>query len=120
MNLRQLNQPTGASPLHLNNKELRRELAYADAIIANIESIIIDEQKGCLEAMNVINAGANSSDPFRSEARKQAMHRTAKKHDYLKIALIALCILLSVAWYSTQQDHDLLMAQLGGHHGSIN
>ena len=104
-------QPTGASPLHLNNKELRRELAYADTIIANIESIIIDEQKGCLEAMNAINANATSSDPFRSESRKRVMHRITPKRDYLKIILIALCILLGFAWYTAQLDRDLLMQQ---------
>lgn len=115
-------QPTGASPLHLNNKELRRELAYADTIIANIESIIIDEQKGCLEAMNAINANATSSDPFRSESRKRVMHRITPKRDYLKIILIALCILLGFAWYTAQQERDFFMQQTakGGHHGSIH
>lgn len=112
MNLFTKTQRTGASPLHLNNKELRRELIHADAIIANIESIVIDEQKSCLEAMNVINASATSSDPFRSEARKQAMHRTTKKHDYLKIALVTLCILLGFAWYSAQLERDLYMAEI--------
>lgn len=115
-------QPTGASPLHLNNKELRRELAYADTIIANIESIIIDEQKGCLEAMNAINANATSSDPFRSESRKRVMHRITPKRDYLKIILIALCILLGFAWYTAQQERDFFMQQTaqGGHHGPIH
>lgn len=115
-------QPTGASPLHLNNKELRRELAYADTIIANIESVIIDEQKRCLEAMNAINAGTTASDPFRSESRKRVMHRITPKRDYLKIILIVLCIFLGMAWYTAQQERDFVMQQAaqGGQHGSVN
>ena len=99
---------TGASQLQLDNTELRRELVHAHAIISNIEGIIIEEQRDMLVMMNALNAYTTSDDPFRSQARRCAMHRIKPRHDYNKWALMLLVIVLSIAWGSVARTNQQL------------
>ncbi|MDN3441071.1 hypothetical protein QL898_05460 [Psychrobacter sp. APC 3279] len=86
---------TGASQLHLDNTELRRELIHADIIIANARMAMEWREEDLCADMNAINAQAKPSDPFRSAARHQAMHRITPKCDYVKLFLFIATLLLS-------------------------
>lgn len=120
MNLRQLNQPMGASPRHLDVRELHLELRRAQKTIEIAAAMMPLDQASKLHKALVVNKIVEDEDWLGCNARHIALNRTTPCRDHFKIFLIALCILLSVACYSVQQDYGLLIEQLGGHHGSIN
>ena len=102
MILHQSNQPTGASPRHLNVRELHRELRRANQIIDTAATKMSVRQKRHLHTVLAINKVVEDEDIL----------GTKPKPDYLKVMLIALCILLGWAWYTAQQDCDLFMQQI--------
>ena len=85
----------GASPLHLNNKELRRELHRADVIIMTAVSAMSAQQQKVLE-LTLINCHTTErADPLAEDTRLQAMHRITPKCDYVKLFLFIATLLLS-------------------------
>lgn len=87
----------GASPLHLNNKELRRELYRADVIILTALSLMHAHQQQTLKYQLERCHTTEASDPLAEETRMQAMHRiTAKcEFDYIKLFLFTATLILS-------------------------
>ena len=101
----------GASPLHLNNKELRRELHRANVIIMTAVSAMSAQQQKVLE-LTLINCHTTErADPLAEDTRLQAMHRITPKRDYSKLALIVLALILGLAWISTQTEMQILQAE---------
>lgn len=85
----------GASPLHLNNKELRRELYRADVIILTALSMLDIEQHTMLERKLIDCHVTDDQDPLADSARLQAMHRITPKCDYVKLILWIAALILS-------------------------
>ena len=102
----------GASPLQLNNKELRLELRRADVIIMTAVSLLSTRQQADLEDQLIDCHITDDADPLADTARLQAMHRITPKCNYHGIMLIILALVLGVAWYSVQADNQLLRAEL--------
>ena len=102
----------GASQLHLNNKELRRELYRADVIILTALSLMHSHEQEQLKHQLTSCQTTTTSDPLAEDARLEAMHRIKPKCDYNKMMLIILALILALAWYSAQTDIQFLQAQL--------
>lgn len=101
----------GASPLRLNNTELRRELHRADVIIMTAVSQMSAQDQKTLE-LTLINCHTTErADPLAETVRLQAMHRITPKRDYSKLVLIVLALILGLAWISTQTEMQILQAE---------
>ena len=101
----------GASPLHLDNIELRRELYRADAIILNAVSMMSVANQLVLQSKLVDCHVTSADDPLAEDTRLAAMHRITPKRDYSKLALIVLALILGLAWISTQTEVQILQAE---------
>ncbi len=101
----------GASPLRLNNTELRRELHRADVIIMTAVSQMSAQDQTLLK-MTLKNCHiTDDTDPLAETVRLQAMHRITPTRDYIKLALIVLALILGIAWISTQTEVQILQAE---------
>lgn len=85
----------GASPLHLDNKELRLELRRADVVIMTAVSLLSLPKQIELEDQLVDSHITDIADPFAHDARLQAMHRITPKCDYVKLFLLIAALLLA-------------------------
>lgn len=103
---------TGASPLHLDNTELRRELYRADAIILNAVSMMSVANQLVLQSRLVDCHVTSADDPLAEDTRLAAMHRITPKYDWLKTGLAALIILLSVGLVVINDENQRLSDQL--------
>ena len=103
---------TGASPLHLDNTELRRELHRADLIIMTSLSLMHPHTQELLKYELADCHVTDASDPLAEDSRLQALHRITPKRDYYKWALLLLILVLGAAWYSVQAENQQLHAQL--------
>lgn len=114
-----ISTPKGATQRQLNERELHRELRRAERAIEMATTMMSLDQTLRLHKALVINKIADDEDWLGADARHVALNRIKPKRDYLKIILVALCILLGWAWYSAQLDRDLFIAQitLGDRHG---
>ena len=101
----------GASPLHLSNKELRRELCRADVIIMTAVSAMNTQQQKVLEQTLMNCHITERADPLAEDTRLQAMHRITPTRDYRKLALIVLAVVFGLAWLSTQTERQILQAE---------
>lgn len=101
----------GASPLHLDNIELRRELYRADAIILNAVSMMSVANQLVLQSKLVDCHVTSADDPLAEDTRLAAMHRITPKRDYSKLALIVLAVVFGLAWLSTQTEMQILQAE---------
>lgn len=85
----------GASPLYLNNKELRRELYRADVILMTALSMMHTHQQQTLKHRLERCHTTDASDPLAENSRLQAMHRITPKCDYVKLFLFIATLILS-------------------------
>ena len=102
---------TGASPLHLDNTELRRELHRADLIIMTSLSLMHPHTQELLKYELADCHVTDASDPIAEDSRQQALHRITPKRDYSKLALIVLAVVFGLAWLSTQTEVQILQAE---------
>lgn len=86
---------TGASPLHLDNTELRRELHRADLIIMTSLSLMHPHTQELLKYELADCHVTDASDPLAEDSRQQALHRITPKCDYVKLFLFIATLLLS-------------------------
>lgn len=101
----------GASPLRLNNTELRRELHRADIIIMHAVSLMTPDTQELLKDQLERCHTTDAIDPLGEDARLQAMHRITPRRDYSRLALIVLALILGIAWISTQTEVQILQAE---------
>ena len=109
---KQPKKPTGASPLHLNPQELRRELRRADTIISNAYARLSVSDKLILAYQQNKQGITPTHDPMGAAKRRQAMHRITPKRDYIIIALTLAIAFLVLAWCASRTNNDLLRAEL--------
>lgn len=116
MSLRQLNQPMGASPRHLDVRELHLELRRAQKTIEIAATMMSLDQVSRLHKALVINKVVEDEDWLGCDARHIALNRTTPCRDYFKVMLIAVCTLIGIGLASVDR-HSLPKGEC---HGSIN
>ncbi|WP_230660447.1 hypothetical protein [Psychrobacter sp. I-STPA10] len=108
----------GASPLHLNNQELRWELRRADEIINYACHLLGTSGQKELEFQLIENDITTYADPLSKQGRTQAMHRIKPKRDIVLTIMMVVTLLVGLAWYCTQTENEILRAELA--HAQIN
>lgn len=104
-------QPTGASPRHLDVRELHLELRRAQKTIEIAATMMSLDQASRLHKALVINKVVEDEDWLGTEARNAALNRIKPRHDWFKSILIVLCTVLSLSWCSAQTEDELQRAE---------
>lgn len=106
----------GASPRHLDVRELHLELRRAQKTIEMAATLMSSDQVSKLQKTLVINKVVEDEDWLGRDARHIALNRTTPRRDYFKVMLIAVYVFIGIGLANV----DRHSSSKGECHGPIN